>query len=547
MSTRADPSGVVAELVASVADGRLGDPRTPSEAARRLMEATASSGSALYVVDATSGSFHRRDHIGSGVGPHGGAPPSELSPADYPEICGALQAGVAIEPGVGPREERRAVLADGAVLVPLRAGGETVGALALSDPTPQDRDLISVGAKVLALLVRNGQLFSGLQERARELDRQLRQLTALSEVARAVSVPIDDRDVPLTVARQARRLVLAEGAAVLARGASGRLEVIAVDGRVLEHAEGAAEAALASNTAQMLPGPTIALPLAHPADAALIVRRSGTPFADDDVERLQGLAEQAGIALANAQLLSDLQFEQGRRQRVAAALVQAQEQERRRVAEDLHDGPVQELAGLGLLLDALAEDLRRLGSDAAQPAAEAARSSRAAVTGLRQAIFDLHPMSLEELGFAAATRTVMQRLTWRGLDTTLEGLDSADLLSPTHRTVAFRIVQEALANVARHAGAGRVEVTAGRDGDGIWVEVRDDGMGFDPREVGGRIDKGHLGLAAMRERAELAGGALRISSSPGRGARVRARFPMPSVFGDNPVEGGPQGVVVGET
>jgi signal transduction histidine kinase len=217
---------------------------------------------------------------------------------------------------------------------------------------------------------------------------------------------------------------------------------------------------------------------------------------------------------------------------LAAAIVFAQEQERQRVAEGLHDGPVQELVGLGLTLDALSTDLRAGDPGAADGVARAAASARDAVKALRRAIFDLHPMALDELGFAAATRALVQRLEWRGSRVSLHVAD-ADGLSETHRTVAFRIVQEAIANVVRHAEPTHVAIVARAEGDRIAIEVVDDGRGFDPGSARPRIEDGHLGLAAMTERAALVGGDVTISSAPGRGTRIRLVLPAEPA-GDQP-------------
>jgi two-component system, NarL family, sensor kinase len=213
------------------------------------------------------------------------------------------------------------------------------------------------------------------------------------------------------------------------------------------------------------------------------------------------------------------------RRSLAAAIVLAQEQERRRVAEDLHDGPVQELVGLGLTLDALSAGLKAQAPEAADGVARAAASARDMVKALRRAIFDLHPMALEELGFSAATRALVQRLEWRGARVSLD-LEAADGLSEVHRTVAFRVVQEAIANVVRHAEPAAVAISARADGDRIVVEVDDDGRGFDPSAAARtRIEGGHLGLAAMSERAALVGGEVTIDSAPGRGTSLRLVLP----------------------
>lgn len=226
------------------------------------------------------------------------------------------------------------------------------------------------------------------------------------------------------------------------------------------------------------------------------------------------------------------------RRSLAAAIVLAQEQERRRVAEDLHDGPVQELVGLGLTLDALSAGLREQAPEAADGVARAAASARDMVKALRRAIFDLHPMALKELGFSAATRALVQRLEWRGARVSLD-LEAADGLSDVHRTVAFRVVQEAIANVARHAEPAAVAISARADGDRIVVEVADDGRGFDPGDPRARIEGGHLGLAAMSERAALVGGDVTIDSAPGRGTTLRLSLPAAAATGRDQAAGSP--------
>jgi signal transduction histidine kinase len=180
---------------------------------------------------------------------------------------------------------------------------------------------------------------------------------------------------------------------------------------------------------------------------------------------------------------------------------------------------------VSLLLDALSADLRSSAPRLSAEADRAAASARDAVRGLRRAIFDLHPMALDELGFAAATRTLVQRLEWRGVVVTVR-VDAVDLLAPALRTVAFRTCQEAVANILRHAEPRSVDVLAHRSGDRIIVEVRDDGRGFDPDEPADGIGEGHLGLGALRERARLVGGDLQVFSRVGEGTRLVLALPL---------------------
>jgi signal transduction histidine kinase len=123
-------------------------------------------------------------------------------------------------------------------------------------------------------------------------------------------------------------------------------------------------------------------------------------------------------------------------------------------------------------------------------------------------------------------RSLVERLEWGGIAVELD-LAEASALEGAARTVAFRVVQEVVANVARHADARRVVVRARRGGDAIAIEVIDDGRGFDPAAARPPVAAGHLGLAAVRERAALAGGHLDIESAVGRGTTVRLVLPAP--------------------
>jgi signal transduction histidine kinase len=177
------------------------------------------------------------------------------------------------------------------------------------------------------------------------------------------------------------------------------------------------------------------------------------------------------------------------------------------------------------MLDALVATLREAAPDAVGEASAAAAAAREAVRGLRRAIADLHPMALGELGFGAATRALVERLEWRGIEVEVD-VAAADLLPDTARTVAFRILQEAVANVLRHAEASRVTIAARAEAGDVVLEVGDDGRGFRPGERRPGVAEGHLGIPAIAERAALAGGRLDVVSAEGRGTVVRLTLPV---------------------
>jgi signal transduction histidine kinase len=200
-------------------------------------------------------------------------------------------------------------------------------------------------------------------------------------------------------------------------------------------------------------------------------------------------------------------------------LLRLQETERRSLALELHDELGQILAAIRLTL----RGRRRKGR-----LEEAVALVDKAIEQVRNVALALRPASLDDLGLGAALRAYLDLQAKRtGLDVRLEVAPLEERLPPAVETAAFRLVQEALTNVARHSGARRVDVELGvRDGS-AEISVRDDGKGFDVRAARSRAAAGaSLGLISMEERAALAGGRLEIDSGPGRGTTLRARFPL---------------------
>ncbi|HEY4846133.1 MAG TPA: PAS domain-containing protein [Candidatus Dormibacteraeota bacterium] len=208
------------------------------------------------------------------------------------------------------------------------------------------------------------------------------------------------------------------------------------------------------------------------------------------------------------------------RQALLRRLVHAQEEERRAIASDIHDDSIQSMFAVGLRLVTLRTALH--DAHLVELVDRLQENVQASTDRLRHLLFDLRPAALDEGGLPAALRHYLDVLKQ---ETAIEvALETALDHSPASETqvIAYRIAQEALANVRKHARANRVECAVSAVDGGILTRINDNGVGF---EGDGGSAPGHLGLVAMRERAEMAGGWLRITSSTGNGCVVEYWIP----------------------
>jgi len=241
--------------------------------------------------------------------------------------------------------------------------------------------------------------------------------------------------------------------------------------------------------------------------AFYLTEKLGEPdFLDADEELIGLLAAHAAIAIANARL-----FEQSRELSVLA--------ERNRLALELHDAVSQKLFGLVLSAKAAETLLSRDPAGARAEVAKLGVIAQDALDELRSLVFELRPADLERDGLGAALRThveVLRRVRQREIALEIgEGLS----VDPVRDREVFRIAQEALQNAIRHAAASRVVVRLQAAGGGLLLEVRDDGIGFDPRAP--ELRSRRLGLTSMEERARRIAGLLEIDSSAANGTTVR--------------------------
>ena len=206
------------------------------------------------------------------------------------------------------------------------------------------------------------------------------------------------------------------------------------------------------------------------------------------------------------------------RRALEAHLIAAQEEERRRIAEDIHDDTIQVLSAVAMRLELLSRAHPEIAAEDGAGKLDAV--VRQAMARLRSLLFDLRPVALDHEGLGAAIAEKLRRLQDEGITTELS--DRLTEEPPAQaRIVCFRIAQEALANVRRHAMARHVWVRIESRDDRTLVEVKDDGQGFTP----GPAPRAHIGIDSMRERAELAGGTFEIESAEGAGTTVRAWVP----------------------
>jgi len=247
---------------------------------------------------------------------------------------------------------------------------------------------------------------------------------------------------------------------------------------------------------------------------------------NDDLERR--VAERTSELRAT---LDQLRQVHDIRRELLARLVSAQEEERRRIAAEIHDDTIQTAVAIGIRLELLGSHLAD-----ADDRAELERLRELVgqgLTGLRNLLIDLRPMALERQGIGEALREYLERWTTEG-GPTLDLEDGTAAEPPLEvRTILFRIAQEALVNARKHAQASTIRIAVEESEGGFLLTVQDDGQGFDLAGSNTYVP-GHLGLASMHERAAQAGGWSRVESLPGAGTTVRAWVPVSYEDGPSP-------------
>jgi signal transduction histidine kinase len=263
-------------------------------------------------------------------------------------------------------------------------------------------------------------------------------------------------------------------------------------------------------------GAPLQLPLVYQAEMVgqlfVAPRAPGESFTPAERRLLEDIALQAGVAAHAVRLTADLQ-------RARERLVAAREEERRRLRRDLHDGLGPQLASMTLTVAAARELLRHDGDSADLLLQELAGHTQAAIADIRRVVYALRPPALDDLGLVPALREQAANYSQAGLQITIDAPDRLPPLPAAVEVAAYRIMQEALTNVVRHARARTCTVHLALN-DSLDVEIRDDGVGLPVDTRAG------VGLTSMRERTAELGGTCLIEPAPGRGTRIHARLPL---------------------
>lgn len=418
---------------------------------------------------------------------------------------------------------------DGSLGVPIVVRGQAYGSLYLTkkeggDFDAADQEAATILSEWAAVTIFNVRLYGQSEEERGVLERAVHALEATTEISRAVGGQTDRSPVLETIAKRARALVGAGSLIVLLRDGE-RYEVVAAAGEcgsmpigryLTIEADGPAATLSAIQGMGIDARAALLAPLdfrGRPLGAIVALDRleEGPAFFAEDERLLTAAAASAATAVATVQTVTEERLRQSLR---------TTERERARWARELHDSILQ---GLGSRRMLLSSALKKGAGPALEAAvAQALEEMGHDIDELRGLITELRPATLDQLGLLAALGDLAERFGHStGIDVTTHFSIGAVHLDPELETAVYRLVQESLTNVAKHAAADEValQVTVGEGR--LDVLISDDGQGFDPM-----AERSGFGLAGMQERVELAGGELQIESTDGSGTRVMASVPL---------------------
>jgi signal transduction histidine kinase len=418
--------------------------------------------------------------------------------------------------------------------VPIMVRGEAYGNLYLTEKEggpfdAADEETVTILAEWAAVAIFNVDLLRRSEEERRKLERTVHGLEAMTEIAQVAGGETDRARVLETVAKRVRALVGARSLLVLLHE-DHRCEVATAVG---ECGSGVAGSLIEPELCDARRAGEVAERIGVGARAALLVPltfggrhlgaivaldriEEGPEFYPEDEQLLAAAAASAATVIATLESVA--------KDRLRHSLRTA-EGERARWARELHDSLLQGLGSRRVTLSAALKRGDRPGLEAA--VGRALEGIAHDIVELRGLIAELRPATLDQLGLLVAIDDLVERIDEAAeVDVSAKlSLDPARL-GPEMETVVYRLAQEALSNVVKHADAGKATLRVASRDDWVELLVADDGVGFDPG-----VESDGFGLVGMRERVELAGGALRIESRPGEGTRVIASLPLPAGSG----------------
>jgi signal transduction histidine kinase len=431
--------------------------------------------------------------------------------------------------------------------VPITVRGETYGNLYMTEKRDAeefddgDEEAALTLASWAGIAIENARLYTSLSEREAETEQALRRAETSVDIARTVGGETDVERVLDLIVKRARALVDARGLLVLLRRGdhlfvAAHAGAIQADVREIKVPidDPVFGAAMEDQVSQRLergsPPSQARLRERLEAEAALVVpllfrgravgtlvaldrEAGGVEFDQEDLRLLQSFAASAATAVATAQTVeSDRLLQQ----------VESAEKERERWARELHDETLQSLAAIRIsLATALQSPDERREARIESAAEEAMAQLEGQINELNRLINDLRPAALERLGLAGALEALAEESSARGEAEVETTIAVGEEPGRDEERLVYRLVQEALTNAVKHANASHVTVSVQEEDDEIRISIRDDGGGFDPASpTAGR------GLTGMRERIELLGGEIDVSSKPGEGTQISARVPL---------------------
>jgi signal transduction histidine kinase len=247
---------------------------------------------------------------------------------------------------------------------------------------------------------------------------------------------------------------------------------------------------------------------------------------ENDFRLLDSIGYHIGLALENSRLYEDVKEKEDLRGKLLGDVINAQEEERKRIAREIHDEYGQTLAGLMMNIESCEYMMLPEQEDLKKKLKNSKVAIVTALEEMRRLALDLRPAALDDLGLAAAIRShARSRLEEAGVKVTFDIDDLGKRLDSARQTAIFRIIQESINNISKHAGASKVSIRIKVEKDLVVADIEDDGVGFEMTSVKARIGTRSLGLLGIEERTMILGGKFRVQSQPGVGARLTIEIP----------------------